>query len=437
MFLNTFTSIVLDEHIRFSAHVLSILLDIPMIGQIINEEADMWRLGFDGLGAFLELCPAFNLGMFITRAILPRSFALDELLPLDIFILWHALHMKPLSLPHLLLIHINNAAKDGYLGDMPCATLITQLLFNMGIDLYGLEMETSHLSITVGDVLAELDLSPPNSPDPPSGGDDAADGNGDAAESADGNGFPDINTPGAEASIGVPDINTPAAKAAASGANADDIGVNNEPHTTDAVDANDDGTIRENLTDNDLEYAEVEEVESDFNNDSPLSPSLIMEQASALVSINRGILGPPPKTKVMLACPSVMAEIKESFKEEFNNADDAKAAQAHWLSELFQTKTPSSSSKSSSSDSSTKRKRSEYRGIRKGTHETGSSSENVFPRNHENQISDKELATKIKDLGKFVNLDKTLTTWASSIEREEHSTSYKGKEAAHEHIQGK
>ncbi|CAN0899485.1 hypothetical protein LINGRAHAP2_LOCUS20304 [Linum grandiflorum] len=96
-FPNTFTSIVLDEHIRFSPHVLSILLDIPMVGQVINEEADMWRLGFDGLGAFLELCPAFN-PYFITRAILPRSFALDELLPLDILILWHTLHMKPLSL---------------------------------------------------------------------------------------------------------------------------------------------------------------------------------------------------------------------------------------------------------------------------------------------------------------------------------------------------
>ncbi|CAN0874913.1 hypothetical protein LINGRAHAP2_LOCUS10526 [Linum grandiflorum] len=156
MFPNTFTSIVLDDHIRFSAHALSILLDIPMIGQVINEEADMWRIGFDGLGAFLELCPAFSLGMipttllarylppplrllhfFITRVILPRSFALDELFPLDIFILWHALHMKLLSLPHLLLLHINNAAKDGYLGDMPCAPLITQLLYNMGVDLYG------------------------------------------------------------------------------------------------------------------------------------------------------------------------------------------------------------------------------------------------------------------------------------------------------------
>ncbi|CAN0919272.1 hypothetical protein LINGRAHAP2_LOCUS31354 [Linum grandiflorum] len=158
-FPNTFSTIVMDNHIRFSAQVLSCLLGIPIMGQVINEEADMWRLGFDGLGALLEICPAFPLGFlpsrflasflppplrllhyFITRSILPRSFSLDELLPLDIFILWHAANLKPINLPHLLLIHITNAATARYPGDLPCAPLITQLLLIMGLDLYGFEM---------------------------------------------------------------------------------------------------------------------------------------------------------------------------------------------------------------------------------------------------------------------------------------------------------
>ncbi|CAN0825688.1 hypothetical protein LINGRAHAP2_LOCUS474 [Linum grandiflorum] len=129
----------MDNHIRFSAQVLSCLLGIPIIGQVINEEADMWRLGFDGLGALLEICPAFPLG-FLPSRFLARSFSLDELLPLDIFILWHAANLKPISLPHLLLIHITNAATARYPGDLPCAPIITQLLLNMGLDLYGFEM---------------------------------------------------------------------------------------------------------------------------------------------------------------------------------------------------------------------------------------------------------------------------------------------------------
>ncbi|CAN0906686.1 hypothetical protein LINGRAHAP2_LOCUS24400 [Linum grandiflorum] len=59
----------MDDHIRFSAQVLSCLLDIPIVGQVINEEADISRLGFDGIGAILEICPAFPLGF------LPRNQA--------------------------------------------------------------------------------------------------------------------------------------------------------------------------------------------------------------------------------------------------------------------------------------------------------------------------------------------------------------------------
>ncbi|CAN0906214.1 hypothetical protein LINGRAHAP2_LOCUS24119 [Linum grandiflorum] len=133
-FPNTFTSIVMDDHICFSAQVLSYLLDIQIVGQVINEEDDMWRLGFDGLSALLEICPTFPLGFlpskfqvnflpsplcllhyFIIRAILPRSFSLDELLPLDIFIIWHVVHLKPISLPHLLILHISKVAKVDFL----------------------------------------------------------------------------------------------------------------------------------------------------------------------------------------------------------------------------------------------------------------------------------------------------------------------------------
>ncbi|CAN0887255.1 hypothetical protein LINGRAHAP2_LOCUS15575, partial [Linum grandiflorum] len=131
-FPNTFTTIVVDDHIHFSAQVLNCLLDIPIVGQVINDEVDMWRLRFDGLGAILEICPAFSLG-FLPSAILPRSFSLDELLPLNIFIMWHSVHLKPLSLPHLLILHISKAAKDEFPNDLPCAPIITRLLFNMGI----------------------------------------------------------------------------------------------------------------------------------------------------------------------------------------------------------------------------------------------------------------------------------------------------------------
>ncbi|CAN0826006.1 hypothetical protein LINGRAHAP2_LOCUS563 [Linum grandiflorum] len=194
-FPNTFTTIVMDDHIRFSAQVFSCLLDITIVGQVINDEADIWRQGFDGLTALLEICPAFPLGFlpskfqvnllpsplrllhyFITRVILPRSFSLGELLPLDIFIIWHVVHLQPISLPHLLILHISKAVKDGFPGDLPCAPLITRFLFNMGIDLYGLEMVGLQTITTPGDVLTTIDLSPSNSPDISSGGeDDSAD----------------------------------------------------------------------------------------------------------------------------------------------------------------------------------------------------------------------------------------------------------------------
>ncbi|CAN0825936.1 hypothetical protein LINGRAHAP2_LOCUS540 [Linum grandiflorum] len=350
-FPNTFTTSVMDDHIRFSAQVFSCLLDIPIVGQVLNDEADLWRQGFDRLAALLEICPAFPLGFlpskfqvnfipsplrllhyFITRVLLPRSLSLDELLPLDIFIIWNGVHLQPISLPHLLILQISKAAKDGFPGDLPCAPLITRFLFNMEIDLYRLEMVGLQTITIPGDLLTTIDLSPPNSPDISSGGEDDS----------------------ADADLPAVDIN--------------DTGTASHAHV--AAPANNEDAIRSQPSDNDLEYEEVEEVESDDNEDpgspissgipnrnTPLTHSLMMERSSVLAVVHKGIPGHRPKSRKILACPSVMAEIKESFKRDYKDANEAKTAQDRWWQDLFSTKTPSNLTSSSSDSSPSKRKR--------------------------------------------------------------------------------
>ncbi|CAN0892957.1 hypothetical protein LINGRAHAP2_LOCUS17877 [Linum grandiflorum] len=418
-FPNTFTTIVMDDHIRFSAQVFSCLLDIPIVGQVLNDEADLWRQGFDGLAALLEICPAFPLGFlpskfqvnflpsplrllhyFITRVLLPRSFSLDELLPLDIFNIWNAVHLQPISLPHLLILHISKAAKDGFPGDLPCAPLITKFLFNMGIDLYGLEMVGLQTITTPGDVLTAIDLSPPNSPDISSGGDDDS----------------------ADADV---DIDLPTA-----GIN--DTGTTSHAHA--AAPANNEDPIGSQPSDNDLEYEEVEEVESDDNEDpgSPISSgipnrntpsthSLMMERSSVLAVVHKGIPGPRPKPRKILACPSVMAEIKESFKRDYEDANEAKTAQDRWWQDLFSTKTPSNLASSSPDSSSSKRKRADQMSLGIQVDKAGPSSERIIISDHDRQISYKDLADKIVDLERFINLNPNLTDWAHSIIRKEDS----------------
>ncbi|CAN0917744.1 hypothetical protein LINGRAHAP2_LOCUS30486 [Linum grandiflorum] len=293
---NTYTTIIMDDHIRFSVQVLSCLLDIPIIGQVINEEADMWRIGFDGLSAFLELCPGFPLGFlpskllarflpsplrllhyFITRIILPRSFCLDELLPVDVFILWHASNLKPLSLPHLLMIHLYSAAKDGYPGDLPCAPLITRFLFNMGIDFYGLEMTYPEFITTPADVFTAIDLSPPNSPDVSSGGEEES--------VADNNVNPTVNP-----ETSPTDVN-PAANANLE-ANHADVSSADYNHVNATVNFGTANNLNLVSAESDYDDDPGSPISSGVPNNAPKTLPLMMGCLSAVVTVKQGVLVP-------------------------------------------------------------------------------------------------------------------------------------------------
>ncbi|CAN0920119.1 hypothetical protein LINGRAHAP2_LOCUS31849 [Linum grandiflorum] len=145
-------TVVDDRVILINPEVISQLTVVPIAGFPYHSELEIRAQGFNLEAAGVGLCHTapdrgtfFHISFlpndlrvlhwFISRMFLPRSFALDIVSPLDIWVMHNGFYGQPLSLPHLQLSHFLDLGASFYPGRLPLAPQLTLLMHSAGIDL--------------------------------------------------------------------------------------------------------------------------------------------------------------------------------------------------------------------------------------------------------------------------------------------------------------
>ncbi|CAL1410282.1 unnamed protein product [Linum trigynum] len=148
----TFSSIVFGHLFTLHLDDLSDTLHIPRVGEALADASELELFAFhyadefhqltgvlpgDGLlMPVTSLLPSLRLLHYcITRVFVPRADSLDLVLPLDLWIISHAVHGVPLDYAHLVfgnLLRFSNASLDGPLAFGP---LVTSLLLELHLPL--------------------------------------------------------------------------------------------------------------------------------------------------------------------------------------------------------------------------------------------------------------------------------------------------------------
>ncbi|CAN1141838.1 hypothetical protein LINPERHAP2_LOCUS12714 [Linum perenne] len=136
-----------------SSEFLAFMIPMDLYGLILADNYDLIEHGFNHVAALqsMAMTPIDNLmhpsirslpdhlrvlHFMITRHFLPRTYAREELLPLDIWIIYKAyITHHPICLPHLIIRSMQAAGSPHYTGDLPFAGLITRMLDFLGIDI--------------------------------------------------------------------------------------------------------------------------------------------------------------------------------------------------------------------------------------------------------------------------------------------------------------
>ncbi|CAN0875958.1 hypothetical protein LINGRAHAP2_LOCUS11017, partial [Linum grandiflorum] len=145
-------TIVDGRVILVNPEVLSQLTVVPIGGLPYLSDLDIRAQGFNLEAAGVALCHTapdcptqFHisflshdlrvLNWFITRIFLPRSFALDTVTSMDVWVMHNVFHGQPLSLPHLQFSLLLDVGASCYPGRLPLAPQLTLLMHSTGIDL--------------------------------------------------------------------------------------------------------------------------------------------------------------------------------------------------------------------------------------------------------------------------------------------------------------
>ncbi|CAN1157764.1 hypothetical protein LINPERHAP2_LOCUS21739 [Linum perenne] len=166
---------VLGHFIRLTPQLLSRVYGGCLYGHIIHNEVELAQTGFSIDMALSQLHifapPSVRpipirylntryrvLFFYITRHFLPRTHNLTNLLPLDIWILYNAFITKhPISLPHLQLQVLHDAASVSYTGALPLGSFVTSLLQMLNVDLQISTQEPQVYLIRPQHILRKLD----------------------------------------------------------------------------------------------------------------------------------------------------------------------------------------------------------------------------------------------------------------------------------------
>ncbi|CAL1377913.1 unnamed protein product [Linum trigynum] len=173
-----FSTLVYGHLLTLSVDDLAAFLILPTRGKQLISPLEFWSYkfdlhrevtnrSFDSLDESLKL-----LHYYITRVYFPRADRLDVVLPLDCWVMSHAISDMPLSYPHQLFGAIVDAdANDSPSVGLPFAAMIALLLHRLGVPLADfVTISDDGVHPSIDEVLAVVGLPP--IVDLSSGGDD-------------------------------------------------------------------------------------------------------------------------------------------------------------------------------------------------------------------------------------------------------------------------
>ncbi|CAL1376335.1 unnamed protein product [Linum trigynum] len=137
-----FSTLVYGHLLTLSIDDLAAFLVLPTRGKQLISPLELWSYKFDlrrevTNRSFESLDNSLRLlHYYINRVYFPRADRLDVVLPLDCWVMSHAISDMPLSYPHLLFgAIVDAAANDSPSVGLPFAALVTLLLHRLGVPL--------------------------------------------------------------------------------------------------------------------------------------------------------------------------------------------------------------------------------------------------------------------------------------------------------------
>ncbi|CAL1409582.1 unnamed protein product [Linum trigynum] len=171
-----FSTVVYGHLVTIPVPELARLLGIPPVGEVLAHESELWQYNFNIAAEFVQLTgihpgPATSLPVasviprlralhfVITRILLPRTQSLDLILPLDLWIMAHAVNGVPLDFSYLLFGVFMTFADSSFPGPLPLGPLVTHLILRLGISISPFRTEQPSWFFLIDQVLDELEIA--------------------------------------------------------------------------------------------------------------------------------------------------------------------------------------------------------------------------------------------------------------------------------------
>ncbi|CAL1361367.1 unnamed protein product [Linum trigynum] len=181
----SFSTVVYGHLLTIPVGALNGILGFPVQGLDIAHPSEFWKQDFilpteyanfsteptEGTDVPIPigwLSPRLRIfHHFITHVFFPRTYNLDVVLPLDLWIIASATAGRKLDYSSLMFANLLPAGDEHYQGLLPFGSIITRLLVNLGIDLSDFRSVSHTMYVGALNVLMILDLPSDVSPSPP------------------------------------------------------------------------------------------------------------------------------------------------------------------------------------------------------------------------------------------------------------------------------
>ncbi|CAL1361604.1 unnamed protein product [Linum trigynum] len=171
-----FSTVMFGHLVTIPVADLGNFLELPTEGESLAHASEFWQFNFNVVDEFVQLTGLHSgpdmslpvnlvlpqmrvLHFAITRIFLPRSQALDRILPLDLWIMTHAVHGVPLDYSLLVFGTFLTYADSSYPGSLPLGGQITRLAIRLGISIAPFITEYPMFHLLTDQVLDLLEIA--------------------------------------------------------------------------------------------------------------------------------------------------------------------------------------------------------------------------------------------------------------------------------------
>ncbi|CAL1412665.1 unnamed protein product [Linum trigynum] len=172
----SFTTVMFGHQVTIPVEDLGQILDLPSVGESLSHSSELWLFNFNIAEEFVQLTglhPGPDLSLpvnlvlphlrvlhfAITRIFLPRTQALDRIVPLDLWIMAHAVWNVPLNYSILIFGVFITYADSSYPGPLPLGPLITRLAVRLGVTITSFRTENPSFLMLTDQVLDECEIA--------------------------------------------------------------------------------------------------------------------------------------------------------------------------------------------------------------------------------------------------------------------------------------